>query len=153
MINQLSDTVVAETERWLTDWVIKLNLCPFAKHPYQQGRVKITGIDSADSDTVFRFILQELDNLYQCDPETVETTLVVVKTLLDRFDDYLDYLGLLEDVISKTGLEGQIQLASFHPDYCFEGVDEEDPSNYTNRSPYPMFHLIREASLEKAVAH
>ena len=153
MTTQLSDNVVAETERWLTDWVIKLNLCPFAKHPYQQGRVKITGIDSADSDTVFRFILQELDNLYQCDPETVETTLVVVKTLLDRFDDYLDYLGLLDDVISKTGLEGQIQLASFHPDYCFEGVDEEDPSNYTNRSPYPMFHLIREASLEKAVAH
>lgn len=142
---------VESTRRWLVDWVIGLNLCPFAKHPYDQGKIRIVSTDTRDSDTLFRFVLEELDRLYQTPAAEIETTLVVVESLLQCFDDYLDFLALLESVIAQTGLEGEIQLASFHPEYCFDGVPGNDPANYTNRSPYPMFHLIREASLEKAV--
>ena len=149
----MTGEAVKQTERWLTDWVIRHDLCPFARYPYDQGRVRIVATDATDSDSVFRFILGELDNLYQADPEKIETTLVVVEQLLMNFDDYLDFLDLLQRVIVETGLEGEIQIASFHPDYQFEGVEKDDPSNYTNRSPYPLFHLIREASLEKAIAH
>ncbi len=146
-------TSIEQTERWLKDWVIKLDLCPFAKYPFEQGRIRIIATHATDSDTLFRFVLEELDQLYHSDAREVETTLVVVDQSLSQFNEYLDFLDLLEHVIVETGLEGQIQIASFHPDYCFEGVAEDDPSNYTNRSPYPMFHLIREASLEQAVKH
>lgn len=78
--------------------------------------------------------------------------MVVVENGLASFTEYLDFLSLLENVIAETGLEGIIQIASFHPDYCFEGESQDDPANRTNRSPYPMFHLIREVSLEKAIA-
>lgn len=149
----MSVTSIKQTERWLKDWVIKLDLCPFAKYPFDQGRIRIIATQATDSDTLFRFVLEELDQLYHSDARDVETTLVVVDQSLSQFNQYLEFLDLLEHVIVETGLEGEIQIASFHPNYCFEGVAEDDPSNYTNRSPYPMFHLIREASLEQAVKH
>ena len=149
----MSATSVEQTERWLKEWVIELDLCPFAKYPFEQGRVRITATNTTDSDSLFRFVLHELDRLYQSDAREIETTLVVVEQSLSEFKEYLDFLDLLEHVIVETGLEGEIQIASFHPDYCFDGVAEDDPSNYTNRSPYPMFHLIREASLEHAINH
>lgn len=149
----MSVTSIKQTERWLKDWVIKLDLCPFAKYPFDQGRIRIIATQATDSDTLFRFVLEELDQLYHSDARDVETTLVVVDQSLSQFNQYLEFLDLLEHVIVETGLEGEIQVASFHPNYCFEGVAEDDPSNYTNRSPYPMFHLIREASLEQAVKH
>ena len=149
----MTDKAVEQTRRWLADWVIRYDLCPFARYPFEQGRVRIVATEASNSDSVFRFILGELDRLYQAEPEKIETTLVVVEQLLLNFDDYLDFLDLLQRVIVETGLEGEIQIASFHPQYQFEGVGPDDPSNYTNRSPYPMFHLIREASLEKAIAH
>lgn len=140
------------TRRWLRDWVIELNLCPFASHPYSQGKVRIVSIAAADDDEAFRFVLEQLDLLYRTPAEDIETTLVVVEKGLESFDYYLDLLQQLEAILPQTGLEGEIQIASFHPEYCFEGEMPEDASNYTNRSPYPMFHLIREASLEKAIA-
>ena len=149
----MKEKAVTKTERWLNDWVIALNLCPFAKHPYQQGRVRIAATAAIDSDQVFSFVLDELELLHRTPASQLETTLVVIEHFLQDFQDYLDFLSLLESVISQSGLEGEIQIASFHPDYCFEGESKQDPANYTNRSPYPMFHLIREASLEKAIAH
>ena len=149
----MSQSAIAKTEAWLQDWVIKLNLCPFARFPYEQGIVDIVAVEDSDEDEVFSFVLNELDRLQQNPAQQIETILVVVENHLKGFDEYLDFLQLLEQVIKETGLEGNIQIASFHPDYCFEGEDIQDPANYTNRSPYPMFHLIREASLEKAVAN
>ena len=141
------------TEKWLTDWVIKLDLCPFAKYPYQHNKIKIIATDETNEDAVFRFVLNEMEQLYQTPAEKLETTLVVVERLLIHFDEYLDFLELLEKVLQETGLEGILQIASFHPVYRFEGEEVDDPANYTNRSPYPMFHLIREKSLEAALAH
>ena len=140
------------TERWLNDWVIGLNLCPFARYPYEKGQVRVSVTEAQDSDSIFRFVLEELDRLYRSEPEIIETTVLVVEKGLRDFDEYLDMLGLLEEILPQTGLEGVIQLASFHPDYCFEGVEADDVSNFTNRSPFPLIHLIREVSLEKAVA-
>jgi hypothetical protein len=142
---------IEETNNWLENWVIRLNLCPFAKYPYENKQVRIVATEATDDDEIFRFVLNELDQLYQADPKEIETTLAVIENGLVTFDEYLDFLGLLEKVIAETGLEGSIQLASFHPDYCFEGEAEDDPANLTNRSPFPMFHLIREESLEKAL--
>lgn len=147
----MKETAIEQTGKWLEDWVIRLNLCPFAKYPYENNQVRIVSTESTDEDAIFSFVLKELDYLYQADPKEIETTLTVIENGLGSFNDYLDFLGLLEQVIAKTGLEGVIQLASFHPDYCFEGEAEDDPANLTNRSPFPMFHLIREASLEKAL--
>lgn len=143
---------IGKTESWLRDWVIELNLCPFARLPYKQGKVDIVSTQANDIESVFRFVLSELDRLQQASPEELETTLVVVENALGAFDEYLDFLQMTESVIAETGLEGILQIASFHPDYCFDGATEDDPANFTNRSPFPMFHLIREESLEKAVA-
>ena len=148
----MSDTAVNSTENWLRNWVIELNLCPFARLPYDKGVVDIVSTEAVDSDSLFRFVMGEMDRLQQTPVDKLETTLVVVANYLQQFDDYLDFLELLEQTLIEVGLQGIIQIASFHPDYCFEGEDMQDPANYTNRSPYPMFHLIREDSLEKALA-
>jgi len=142
---------IVKTENWLAGWVIGKNLCPFAEHPYQRGKVRIVATTASTSDAVFSFILAELEALYNTPVNEVETTLVVVESFLESWEAYLDLLTLLEAVMPETGLEGIIQVASFHPQYVFAGVRNDDPSNYTNRSPFPMFHLIREHSLESAL--
>ncbi len=147
----MSEQSIQATVKWLEQWVIGLNLCPFARYPYAQGKVRIVSIHSTDEDNIFREVLGELDTLYQQSADEIETTLVVVENGLQSFNEYLGMLGLLESVLPQTGLEGVIQVASFHPQYCFDGVDENDVSNFTNRSPYPLFHLIREASLTRAL--
>jgi hypothetical protein len=139
------------TRQWLSEWVIGLNLCPFARYPFDKGQVRLSVSDASDDDGVFRFVLDELDRLYRADPVEIETSVVIIENALADFDAYLDMLELLQDILPQTGLEGVIQIASFHPDYCFEGVDADDVTNYTNRSPYPLFHLIREESLERAI--
>lgn len=148
----MTDSAVEKTRCWLENWVIQLNLCPFARYPYELNRVGVVTTEAPGSDDIFGFVLAELERLYTTPVKELETTLVVVENGLLSFDDYLDFLDLLERVLPETGLEGIIQIASFHPDYLFAGSDDHDPANYTNRSPYPMFHLIREASLEKALS-
>lgn len=146
------DEVIASTRLWLERMVIGLNLCPFASRPYEAGRVGFCVCNKTDPDAIYRAFLIELDGFLQANPDQVETDLFILSQGLTDFNDYLDMLALLEDALAEAGLEGSIQLASFHPDYLFEGVADDDPANYTNRSPYPMFHLIREAGLEAALA-
>lgn len=143
--------VIEQTRHWLERVVIGLNLCPFAARPYAADRVRFTVCDETTQEAIYRAFLRELDAFMRFDPEQAETGLFILSRGLADFDDYLDMLALLEDVLTEAGLEGTIQLASFHPDYRFEGAPEDDPANYTNRSPYPMFHLIREAGLEAAL--
>lgn len=140
------------TQRWLERMVIGLGLCPFAARPYEAGRVHFEVTDAQDDEGVYQAFLQLLDGLMQSGPEQQETALLIVPQSLPRFDHYLDLLAVLEQTIIEAGLDGEIQLASFHPRYCFDGVPEDDPANYTNRSPYPMFHLIREEGLARALA-
>ena len=108
---------------------------------------------SVNQDSVIERCLLNL--MLECDQldtdESIETTLLIYTDAFTGFDDYLDFLELAETLLTEQGYEGIYQLASFHPDYCFEGADQNDPANYTNRSPYPMLHLLRESSIEQAV--
>jgi len=141
----------ARTRAWVEQVVVRLGLCPFATAPLLAGRVRFATTFATDPDAVYRDCLGELLHLVENNPDTVETTLVIVPHALARFDDYLDMLASLEAAIEQAGLAGEVQVASFHPDYVFEGAAAEDPANYTNRSPHPTFHLIREAGLAAAL--
>jgi len=147
MINNTS--IISATKQWITTFIIQHNVCPFAKHEYDNDNIAYLVIDEDLLENQLHALIvacQELDS-----DKTIETSLLILPEGLKDFDDYLDLLALANELMHKQGYEGVYQLASFHPDYCFEGVDADDASNYTNRSPYPMLHLIREASLEKAL--
>ena len=138
---------IEATERWLDDVVIGLNLCPFAAKPLSSGRVRFVESRAVDPEAIYRDLLVEVETFLGISPYTAETSLLIISVGLTSFDDYLDLLAAAEVAMSTAGLEGVLQLASFHPDYIFEGADAGDPANYTNRSPYPMFHLLRELGL------
>ena len=143
--------VARATELWVRDLVVGLNLCPFAAMPLQQGRIRFQVCGETQFENIYRALLAEMGQLVGIPAEETETSLFIVPQGLEAFDDYLELLYAVDAVIPEAGLDGVLQLASFHPDYRFEGVEVDDPANYTNRSPYPMFHLIREASLEQAL--
>ena len=144
--------VVAQTQDWLERFVIGLGLCPFAAAPYRQGRITYSVCDADSMEGIYQAFLQSLETFVQADPVEQETALLIVSRGLTEFNDYLDALSLLEQAVAEACLDGVIQLASFHPDYRFEGVPQGDPANYSNRSPLPMFHLIREEGLAEALA-
>jgi hypothetical protein len=142
---------VRDTQRWLERAVIGLNLCPFAKAVHVKGLVHFTVSASDDPSGVLRDFAVELDALAAIDAQVRDTTLVIVPHALDDFLEFNEILGRAERLIRKRGLEGEIQLASFHPQYRFEDVEEDDITNFTNRSPYPILHLLREESIARAV--
>lgn len=142
---------VALTRRWLERFVIGLGLCPFAATPYRLERIIYSVCDDAALEDIYRSFLAALEALIMADPQEQETALLILTRGLPAFDDYLDGLAVLEQAVEDAGLDGVIQLASFHPDYRFEGVAPDDPANFTNRSPLPMFHLIREQGLAAAL--
>lgn len=144
--------IEAHTRHWLENLVIKSNLCPFASHPYQNGRVRLIVTDSARPEYLLEDLLHELRHLQATPVEELETTLLIHPGTLENFHDYNDFLDLADALLEQEGFEGHIQIASFHPDYQFADTSEHDAENYTNRSPWPMLHLLREASLEKAIA-
>lgn len=143
-------TVEATTRAWLENAVIGLNLCPFARQPYASGQVQLQVSAASSWVSLQDDIEQALETLSQA--AQPETLLLIVPKLLQDFNDYLDALAAVESLIEHSGLEGIIQVASFHPQYCFEGEAPEHPSHFTNRAPYPIFHFLREASLEAALA-
>ena len=143
-----TDVVIAETRHWVDTFVIGLNLCPFARREVDRNRLRIL-VSEADSALALASVLeQELDAIR--DDEAIGTTLIVHPNALADFGAYLDFLEVADQLLVETELEGDIQIASFHPDYQFAGTGPGDLSNYTNRSPYPMLHLIREADVEQA---
>lgn len=139
------------SRRWVEEVVVGLHLCPFAATPLKLGQVRFEVCQASEADTIYGDLLTEMETLLSLPEEEAETSLFIVPNGLSNFDDYLDLLYSADEAIPAAGLDGVLQLASFHPDYCFEGAERDDPANYTNRSPYPMFHLIREASLVKAI--
>jgi hypothetical protein len=145
------DDALAQTRRWLERFVIGLNLCPFAAAPYRQGRIAYAVSDADALEAVYQAFLEALQGLVDADPTERETTLLILTRGLRPFDAYLEALALCEQAIVEAGLEGRIQVASFHPDYVFADAPDGDPANFTNRSPYPMFHLIREDGLAAAL--
>lgn len=151
MSEQRRDTVVAQTRAWLDEFVIALGLCPFAAAPYNADRICFQVCDADSQEEVYQAFLALLYEMFTSDPDENETSLLIVTHTLASFDDYLGALAELEQVVVEAGAEGMVQIASFHPRYRFDGVPADDPANYTNRSPYPMFHLIREDALAAAL--
>lgn len=146
------NNVKKRIEEWLESFVIGLNLCPFAKQPWQAGVVKITVVNTEVEEELTQALLKEFLALVELGRDEVETTLVVHPNLLLDFDDFLAYSEWTEELLEKSGLEELIQIVGFHPDYYFDNTEKSDKGNYTNRSPYPMLHLIRKISVEEAIA-
>ena len=140
------------TLRWLERAVIGLNLCPFAKAPHIKGRIRIVACIETDIHAWLNALTQELQDLVQCQPSERETTLLVIPNALRDFAEFNDCLEDADLALQDLDLEGVIQIASFHPQYQFAGTQPDDITNYTNRSPYPVLHLIREESIDRAVA-
>ena len=147
MTRYAAEAALDLTRRWLERFVIGQNLCPFAAAPYRAGRIAYKVSDASTLDGVYRDFLITLDDMFASDPREQETALLILTGALVSFEDYLDALDVMERAVAAAGLDGRVQLASFHPDYRFAGVDSDDPANFTNRSPLPMIHLIREDGL------
>lgn len=143
---------IAETRRWLERAVIGLNLCPFAKAVHAKDQVRFVLSEASDTEALLHQLHDELLWLQAADPQQTDTTLIVHPYVLGDFLDYNDFLDLADALVAELGLEGDIQVASFHPDYQFAGAAPDDIGNFTNRAPYPTLHLLREASVERAVA-
>ena len=146
------EIVIANTRRWLEQAVIGLNLCPFAKAVYVKDQVRFVVSHAETPEDLVADLLEELRLLEDADPSQVDTTLLIHPGVLADFLDYNDFLDVADAAVEDLGLEGEIQVASFHPQYQFAGTEPDDIGNYTNRSPYPTLHLLREASVERAVA-
>jgi hypothetical protein len=145
------DAVVCATRNWLERAVIGLNLCPFAKAVHVKDQVHYAVSTAIDPLEVLADLAAELNALLALEPAARETTLLIVPGCLGDFLDFNDFLAQAQRLIRKRRLEGVIQLASFHPAYQFAGTEAGDVTNFTNRSPYPTLHLLRETSIERAV--
>ena len=145
------DTVIAETQRWIDKAVIGLNLCPFAKAVRARAQIRYVVSDATEPEALLADLLHELKTLQQADPEQIDTTLLIHPQVLTDFFDYNNFLDVADAAVAELGLDGEIQVASFHPDYQFAGSASDDIENFSNRSPYPTLHLLREASVDKAV--
>jgi uncharacterized protein len=143
--------VIQTTRQWLERAVIALNLCPFAKAAYVKQRVRFTVSAAASDEALLDDLILALQDLHAADPAECETTLLIHPAALTDFLDYNDFLDAADAALDALGLAGVIQVASFHPQYQFAGTEPEDIENCTNRSPYPLLHLLREDSIEKAV--
>jgi hypothetical protein len=147
-----SDDIIAATRLWLEKSVIGLDLCPFAEKVYRGGGVRFCVSERRSAAALLEDLSSELMDLHAADPRSRETTLLVHPWVLTDFIEFNDFLGVVDATLADLGLEGELQVASFHPQYRFAGTQSEDIENYTNRSPYPTLHLLREASIERAVA-
>ncbi|WP_346797191.1 DUF1415 domain-containing protein [Halomonas sp. Bachu 37] len=144
------ETVVQHTLEWVKSFIVGQNVCPFAKREVEKDSVRIIVVRSKKLEVALEELMAEVQWLDE--HADTETTLLVFPTLFKGFHHYLDFVELAENVMADQGCDGIYQLATFHPDYCFAETDPDEVSNYTNRSPYPMLHLLREASLDKAIA-
>lgn len=147
----MNEEIVDATRHWLTRAVIGLNLCPFAKAVYVKEQIRYVVSEARSFDDVLADLEKELKHLADSDPEKVDTTLLIVPHALEDFAEYNDALHFADTLLKQLRLEGELQIASFHPDYQFDDAEPDDIENFTNRAPYPIFHLLREASIERAV--
>jgi len=141
--------VINATKYWLQNTIIEFRFCPFAKKETVNQTIHYHVAEDINEEARLCLIAEQLK--YLDANSAIQTTLIMFPVGLESFFDYLDFLALAEELIVQLGYEGTYQLASFHPDYCFEDLKQDDAANYTNRSPYPTIHILREASIEKAI--
>jgi len=146
------DTIIARTRCWIERVVVELNLCPFARKPYEGGQVRYVVSVVEQPEDLLEDVQRELELLRATDAAEVETTVLIHPYVLNDFLDYNDFLGIVDTLIEEGRYAGEFQVASLHPDYQFAGTEADDAENYTNRSPYPILHLLREEGLARAIA-
>ena len=144
--------VILRTQAWIEKAVIGLNLCPFAKAVHTKRQIRYAVSDAKSVKQLHRDLVLELRHLSATDPALLDTTMLIHPLVLRDFLDYNDFLEVADAAVEEEDLDGEIQVASFHPDYQFAGTEVGDIDNFSNRSPYPTLHLLREASIEIAVA-
>jgi hypothetical protein len=147
-----ADRVIAETRAWVRRAVIGLNLCPFARAVDVKEQVRYVASDATDAGTLLATLCDELQRLADTDPALVDTTMLIHPRVLADFEDFNDFLELADAAVEELGLEGVLQVASFHPRFQFADTAPDDVTNATNRAPYPTLHLLREESVDRAVA-
>lgn len=143
--------IIRTTQDWLEKAVIGLNLCPFAKSVHVKKQIRYAVSSARDVETLHQDLIAEILLLDSSDPESIDTTLLIHPWILNDFLAYNDFLDIAETTIEELGLEGEIQVASFHPEYQFADAEPEDIGNFTNRAPFPVLHLLRESSIARAV--
>ncbi|UAL45095.1 DUF1415 domain-containing protein [Shewanella inventionis] len=142
---------LAHTEKWVVDVIMKYNICPFARREVERASIRYVAIEETKVKAVLKALIEECQYLDE-HPDT-ETTLFILPRGFEGFYAYLDLVDDATDLLVDNDYEGVYQLATFHPDYCFDGEAQDSPANYTNRAPYPTLHIIREASMEIALAN
>ncbi len=142
---------IEDTQKWLLEAVVGLNLCPFAKAVVVKDMVRYRVCASSDPADVLAMLREELQHLAEADSDTLDTTLLIAPNALPNFLDFNDFLADCDEVLIDLELDGVLQVADFHPHYQFGGTEADDIENFTNRTPYPTLHLLREASIDKAV--
>lgn len=147
-----ASAAIADTQRWLGRAVIGLNLCPFAKAVQAKGQIRWVECASDAPSDLLELLVRELQHLAAADAAVLDTTLIVAPRVMPRFADFNDFLGVADEALAALGLEGQLQIAAFHPRWVFAGSSARDIANHTNRAPHPTLHLLREASVARAVA-
>jgi len=144
------DVILQQTINWIRSFIVAYNICPFAKHVVNNGTLKLQVSKATKTENALEDLML---NVAQLDTNTnIETSILIFPYLFVDFIDYLEFIDLSEALLFEQDYEGIYQLATFHPHYCFAGVLANDVSNFTNRSPYPMLHLLREDSVEQAIA-
>ena len=151
MVMQLNESeIIGAVQHWVSSLVVDMNLCPFAVREVMRNRVRFTVTEAATEERLLMALQAELELLDN--DASVETTLLIHPLVLGDFPDYNQFLNYADSLLEQMRREGIYQIASFHPDYQFEGTGPDDAENYTNRSPYPLLHLLREESLERAIS-
>lgn len=149
----MDQQIIDDINQWLDEVVIGLNLCPFAAKPRRERRVRIAISHATDEETLLNDLQAELERLSDTPVDELETTLLAIPDMLENFEDYNDFLDAVDLWVEQFGWEGELQVASFHPQYQFADTEADEPGNLTNRSPWPLLHIIREESLEQAIEH
>ena len=147
-----SAVAIAATTTWLQRAVIGLNLCPFAKAVHVKGQIRYVVSEATTPEALAIDLMRELEFLAEASAETVDTTLLIHPHVLQDFLDFNDFLDVADGIVEELELDGILQVASFHPQFQFENTELDDITNYSNRSPHPTLHLLREDSVERAVA-
>lgn len=149
----MDQQIIDDINQWLDEVVIGLNLCPFAAKPRREKRVRVAISHATDEETLLNDLQAELERLSDTPVEELETTLLAIPDMLENFEDYNDFLDAVDLWVEQFGWEGELQVASFHPQYQFADTEADEPGNLTNRSPWPLLHIIREESLEQVIEH
>jgi uncharacterized protein len=149
--NHTHDEIIAATKHWLETAVIGLNLCPFAKAVHVKDQIRYVVSDANNIDSLADDLVRELEWLAETNPEKIDTTLLIAPNALEDFLDFNDFLDVADGIVEELELDGMLQVAPFHPQFQFEGTEPDDITNYTNRSPFPILHLLREDSVTRAV--